>query len=376
MDPSSRPSPLGHSSVGTPTESKSIGDEGPPFTAPLVLRRHALSGGGGGGGASLREQHITAGQPENAKSSISLVSPQAKQLSDQDRLEQLSQALDGPLDPSKPVFDQAAHRGVLYRQLGEARGETRPTMSSWQQGLLEGSLLRPVHLAGLQLFGPPPALPPARSDAAAMEDQARASLDLDPSAPLPDREAMDQRWTQAAGSQAAIRRRFDRIGYHLEGLAALSDRPMDPDEPGRLTLGRLRALDQEIQRLLGDKSDPVPQRLRAELTLLGARVRTELVVAQAADAFARNHDTANLNFEGVTAYMRHGFTGDQLHFLLFVGSLSAAVRASFERGSPIPVPQAVTDSYQALWQQIGKSMREGSPAPGPTPPGKDDKGAS
>lgn len=374
MDPTSRPSPRGHSSVGTPIDDRITRDEDAPFTAPLVLQRRSLPCDSGGGGAPLREQHITAGSADTVKPSASFMALSAKPPT----REATVPAMDPnpSLDPAKPVFDQIARLGALRRQVAQARGqEAAPTLSAWQQGLATGTVLRRVYAAGLKLFPSPPSRPPSPADRPALEAQALASQDLDPGAPLPDRDAMQKRLSHAmeragappASSAASLLHRFDRIGYHLEGLADLSNAPLDRADPGRQTLRRLGALEQEIHRLLGDKSAPVPQRLRAELTLLGARVRQEQGFAQQAQAFARQHDTADLNFEGITAFMRHGFTSEQLHFLLFMQSLHAAYRASFDRGSPLAVPQDVADSYQGLWKQLGACLREAPAVAGGTP---------
>lgn len=349
MDSSARPLPAGLPQPGNTQLAASSAQakaKGPVDPVPLAKVRQELPAEPAAATLPLREKAIALGSRSDVKSSS--VAP-----------------ADSRTPASRPGLRQMAELGARAAQSAKASGEYSATPSTWFVALNVLGALPDLYRFGSDLRGPGFRVPPQDSDEPAMTRQAIASLALDPSAPLPTGEALVDRLMELsvpAGEDHddladSLWERLDGIEVHLNALAVLLEDPVDKQAPARRALTRLDALDQEIRSLLADSGAGVPATLRAELTKLGERVESERGFVQRAEAFAKAHDTGNLNFGGLVAYMRHGTTTQQLRFLLFEQSVDAAFRASFVKGAPVEIPSSVVDSYEDLWQQVARSGR-------------------
>ncbi len=344
MDSVPRPLPAGSYQVGgaTTTPNPAQG-EGPGGPAPLARMRKELPTGPVEHAMPLREKAIDVGSRGDVKSS-SLARGTA-----------LTAA-------SRPSLQRIAELGAQAAQTARASGTHSLSPSAWFVALGVTQALPGLYRVGHDLHGPGMRLPPSRSDEAALARQAVASLALDPHAPLPTGEALvDQMLDRSVPPGAenddlahTLFQRLEGIEHHLNALVMQSEEPLDLQAPARRALPRLNALDQEIRSLLADTSAHLPAALRADLARLGERVTAERGFVQKAESFARAHDTGNLTFEGITAYMRHGVTAPQLHFLLFEEAVTAAYRASYVKGAPVTIPQRVLDGYADLWRQVAR----------------------
>lgn len=364
MDPTSRRSSVDSTPVASPIEASPVlGKDTKSGAAALAtLRQDLVNTVTAVPPTPLKQQAIASGSRSDVKSSSLARSDLPAGAGP--GVEALGAALNRPIDASRPVLAQLAQRGALYRQHAQARGEAHPTLSGWQEALAIAQAMPDLSRIVNRLFGTKPSLPPSPGNLLAQQALAQASLSLAPHAPLPDGKAVvDQLLQPQAGGNPVtgetamqLRQRLNGIGYQLDAIADLSDAPLRRDAPGEALMRRVDALDKEIGRLLDEGTAPLPAPVRAHLARLADRVDAERGFALKAQAFARAYDTANMNFEEITAHLRHGVTTDQLRFILFNQSLSAAFRGSFNRGSPIPLPPEVRDSYDGLWQQLTQPL--------------------
>ncbi len=353
MESTSRPRPGGLSPAGPAlTTPEPRTDCGPDPEAPLARVRQSLPPAPAGAVDKPLQAHaIGVGRPGDTKSSHGVSGPTS-------------------VPAARMGLRQLADLGALAAQRARRHGESTAAPSNWSVALGVHAALPGLHRFGAGLFGKGFQFPPDRGDAQAMTRQAAASLALDPAAPLPLGDALVDRLLAMAvppgpahEAQAdALADRLEGVERHLSALACLSEEPLDPRAPAARVLKRLDALDQAIHALLADASAGLPAALRAELTRLRERVAAERGFVQGAEAFARAHDTADLNLEGLTAYLRHGASAAQLHFVLFEQSVTAAYRASYVAGTPVAIPQSVADSYEALWAQVTQAGQPMVPA--------------
>lgn len=341
---------LPHLEKATTTASP-VQEKAPDEPAPLARIRLGLAAEPEAATLALREQAIAVGSRGDAKSS--------------------SQAPSDSLSrPSRPGLLQMAEHGALAARSAQASGNHSAAPSHWFVALGVLKALPGLYRYGSDLRGDGFRFPPQDGDELALARQGIASLALDPCAPLPTGEILVDRLLDlsvppGAENDDQAKSLFERLGgieQHLNSLAIQLADPIDPEAPGRRVLGSLGALEQEVHSLLADTGAGLPAPLRAELTRLGERAVAERGFARSAEAFARAHDTGNLDFGGLMAYMRHGATTQQLRFVLFEQSVTAAFRASYVKGTPVAIPREVADSYEDLWQEVARSNAQATEA--------------